>query len=172
MGQPRPLFNIFSSFQKYITNFTTNRYLCEKNVHPVYGAGIRTHDLWNMSLLPLPLDEGSRPAFKYFHQLFLPAIFSRCAFASVRFVSSWARSAASRTRWSRRWRRRARRRWGSRTERGATFPSWTASWARWLFLLKYFDYWSSIQSYNQSETHTWIVNIVNYWTQIILVTKW
>ena len=22
------------------------------NVHPVYGAGIRTHDLWNMSLLP------------------------------------------------------------------------------------------------------------------------
>ena len=23
-----------------------------KNVHPVYGAGIRTHDLWNMSLLP------------------------------------------------------------------------------------------------------------------------
>ena len=23
-----------------------------KNVHPVDGAGIRTHDLWNMSLLP------------------------------------------------------------------------------------------------------------------------
>ena len=23
-----------------------------KNVHPVYGAGIRTHDLHNMSLLP------------------------------------------------------------------------------------------------------------------------
>ena len=23
-----------------------------KNVHPVYGAGIRTHDLLNMSLLP------------------------------------------------------------------------------------------------------------------------
>ena len=23
-----------------------------KNVHPVYGAGIRTHNLWNMSLLP------------------------------------------------------------------------------------------------------------------------
>ena len=23
-----------------------------KNVHPVYGAGIWTHDLWNMSLLP------------------------------------------------------------------------------------------------------------------------
>ena len=23
-----------------------------KNVHPVYGAGIQTHDLWNMNLLP------------------------------------------------------------------------------------------------------------------------
>ena len=25
-----------------------------KNVHPVYGAGIRIHNLWNMSLLPYP----------------------------------------------------------------------------------------------------------------------
>ena len=24
------------------------------------GAGIRIHDLWNMSLLPKPLDQGSR----------------------------------------------------------------------------------------------------------------
>ena len=48
MGQPRPLFHLFSSFQTNITNFTTNR--CMKNVHPVYYAGIRTHDLWNMSL--------------------------------------------------------------------------------------------------------------------------
>ena len=23
-----------------------------KNVHAVYGAGVRTHNLWNMSLLP------------------------------------------------------------------------------------------------------------------------
>ena len=28
----------------------TNTYV--KNVHPVYGAGIQTHNLWNMSLLP------------------------------------------------------------------------------------------------------------------------
>ena len=28
-----------------------------KNVHTAYGAGIRTHDLQNMSLLPLPLDQ-------------------------------------------------------------------------------------------------------------------
>ena len=29
-----------------------------KNIHPVHGAGIRTHDLCNMSLLPQPLDQG------------------------------------------------------------------------------------------------------------------
>ena len=27
-----------------------------KNVHPVYGVGIRTHDLQNMSLIPLPIE--------------------------------------------------------------------------------------------------------------------
>ena len=37
------------TFFKHITNFTTNMYV--KNVHPVYGAGIRTHNLWNNSLL-------------------------------------------------------------------------------------------------------------------------
>ena len=36
-------------FRLFITIFTTN--VCE-NVHPVYGAGIRTHDLWNVSLFP------------------------------------------------------------------------------------------------------------------------
>ena len=33
-----------------------------KNVHPVYGAGIQTNTLKNMSLLPLPPDHGSRPS--------------------------------------------------------------------------------------------------------------
>ena len=33
------------------------------SIHPVYGAGIRTHDLSNMSRLPFPLDLGSRPIF-------------------------------------------------------------------------------------------------------------
>ena len=32
-----------------------------KNVHPVYRAGVPTHDLWNMSLRPKPLDQGSLP---------------------------------------------------------------------------------------------------------------
>ena len=45
MDNSRPLFRLFSSFQPNITN------KCE-NLHPVYGAGIRTQDLRNMSLLP------------------------------------------------------------------------------------------------------------------------
>ena len=32
-----------------------------KNVHPVYGAGIQTHNLHIASLIPLTLDQGSRP---------------------------------------------------------------------------------------------------------------
>ena len=31
-----------------------------KNVHPVYIAGIQTHDLKNMNLLLKPQDQGSR----------------------------------------------------------------------------------------------------------------
>ena len=50
MVHPRPIFHLFSSFQTHITILKTN--ICEKcYVHPVYGAGIRTHDLRNMSLL-------------------------------------------------------------------------------------------------------------------------
>ena len=49
MGQPQPLFRLFSVFQTNITNFY-NKYMW-KNAHPVYGAGIRTHDLQDMSLL-------------------------------------------------------------------------------------------------------------------------
>ena len=42
MGQPRPLFQLFSSFR------TKNK--CEKcHADPVNGVGIWTHDLWNMS---------------------------------------------------------------------------------------------------------------------------
>ena len=49
MGHPRSLFRLFSSIQ---TNVTILQQINVKNIHPVYGAGIRTHDLWNMSLLP------------------------------------------------------------------------------------------------------------------------
>ena len=32
-----------------------------KNLRLEYSAGIQTHDLWNTSLLPYALDQGSRP---------------------------------------------------------------------------------------------------------------
>ena len=61
MGQPRPLFRLyFRSFQAKNTIFTTSQ--CEKcHDHPIYGAGIRTNDLFNVGRLPWPLDQGSRP---------------------------------------------------------------------------------------------------------------
>ena len=37
-----------------------------KNVNPVYSVGIQTHNLWNVSLLPWPLDQGSRPYIQLF----------------------------------------------------------------------------------------------------------
>ena len=43
------LFSVFSN--KNLNNFY-NKYTYVKNVHRVYIAGIRTHNLWNMSLLP------------------------------------------------------------------------------------------------------------------------
>ena len=48
MDQPWPLFHLFSVFQ-YNIIFTTNQCV-GKNVNPVFGAGIRTHDLSNVSL--------------------------------------------------------------------------------------------------------------------------
>ena len=48
-ANPGLIFILFLPFQTHIKIFTTNK--CE-NVHPVYGAGIRIHDLWNMRLLP------------------------------------------------------------------------------------------------------------------------
>ena len=42
MGQPRPhLSSAFNFYNKYV-----------KNVHPVDGAGIWTHDFWNMTTRP------------------------------------------------------------------------------------------------------------------------
>ena len=48
MGHPRPLFRLFLSFQTNITIIRTNN--CEKVM--TTSAGIQTHDLRNMSLLP------------------------------------------------------------------------------------------------------------------------
>ena len=48
MGQPRTVFHLFSTFQTHITFL---QQINVKNVHPVYSDGIRTHYLWNISLL-------------------------------------------------------------------------------------------------------------------------
>ena len=62
MGQPQPQPQfIFSRFQ---TNIITILKICE-NVHPVYGARIRTHDLRSLSLLPKPLDQGPTVTFNF-----------------------------------------------------------------------------------------------------------
>ena len=48
---PRPLFCLFSVFSKQTSIQYYNK-LMWKNVHPVYGTWIWTHDLQNVSLLP------------------------------------------------------------------------------------------------------------------------
>ena len=50
MAQLRPLFRLFSAFFKQTIQILQQ--INVKNAHPVYGAGIRTHDLWNMSRHP------------------------------------------------------------------------------------------------------------------------
>ena len=49
MGHPRPLsvyFRLFKQALQFLQQINV------KNVHPEYGAGIQTHNLQNMSLLP------------------------------------------------------------------------------------------------------------------------
>ena len=50
MGQPRPLFRLFLVFSNKQYNFCNKKLW--KNVHPEYGAGIRTHNLSDMSRHP------------------------------------------------------------------------------------------------------------------------
>ena len=51
MVQPRPPFRLHSVFFKQ-TSIQSLQQINFKNVHPVYCAGIRTHNLLNMSRLP------------------------------------------------------------------------------------------------------------------------
>ena len=56
MGHPCPPFRLFSSFQTNITIYSVNK--CD-NIHPVYGAEIRTHN-------PLKHESPSRPILSEF----------------------------------------------------------------------------------------------------------
>ena len=49
IGHPQPLFRLFSYYQ---INITFLLQIFVNHVHPVYSAGIETHELHNMSLLP------------------------------------------------------------------------------------------------------------------------
>ena len=51
-GPSRPLFRLFSVFFKQTIQFQQQINVKKCQVHPVSGAGIRTHDLWIVSLLP------------------------------------------------------------------------------------------------------------------------
>ena len=51
---------IFGLFKQTI-HFLQQINVKKCHVHPISGAGIRTHDLWNASLFPL--DQGYRPMF-------------------------------------------------------------------------------------------------------------
>ena len=56
MGHSRPLFHLISvSLNKQYIFYNKSMQKC--SVHPVYIAGIRTHDLLTMSRLPEPLDQ-------------------------------------------------------------------------------------------------------------------
>ena len=54
------LFFIYVRF--FQTNNTIIQQINVKNVHRVSSGEIQTHGLLNMSLLPEPLDQGSRPS--------------------------------------------------------------------------------------------------------------
>ena len=57
MIQSRPLLLYIFGLFKQTKQFFQQMFV--KNVHPLYGAGIRTHNLRKVSLLPQPLDQGS-----------------------------------------------------------------------------------------------------------------
>ena len=56
-GYPRPFLNLFSSFQTYI-QFLQQIYVKKCNDHPVYGAGIRSHDLRKQESPPITTRPG------------------------------------------------------------------------------------------------------------------
>ena len=61
MAIPASFSFIFGLFQVNINTFVQQ--INVKNVYAVYGTGIRTHDLQNVSLLLKPLDQGFHPNY-------------------------------------------------------------------------------------------------------------
>ena len=63
MGQPKPLSRLFLVFFQQTLHFFITKNVI--NVHPVFSAGIRTHNLQIASLVQLPLDQVSLPISCY-----------------------------------------------------------------------------------------------------------
>ena len=58
------IFGLFKQTIHFLQQFKVKK--CP-NVHLVYGAGIWTHNLQDMSRHPLPRDQGSRPISPYYY---------------------------------------------------------------------------------------------------------
>ena len=56
MGHPQAILRLFMIFENKQNKFYHK--LMWENARPVSNAGIQTHSLLNMSLFPLPLDQG------------------------------------------------------------------------------------------------------------------
>ena len=67
MVHTRSLFRSFFVFQTNITSILLQ--INVKNVHPVYGAGVRTHNLQIVSVIPQPLVHGFCPTESIFKTL-------------------------------------------------------------------------------------------------------
>ena len=78
------IFLVYFCLFKQTLQFLYQIYVKKWYVHPVYGTMIQTHNLWNMSLLPKPLDLGSRPSkiicliFSHFSNENLPHGIEKC----------------------------------------------------------------------------------------------
>ena len=51
-ANPGICFHLFSVFFKQTSLQFLQQIYIRENFHPVYGAGIQTHDLWNMRIIP------------------------------------------------------------------------------------------------------------------------
>ena len=73
------LWFIFSLFKQTTLQFLPQIYV--KNVHLDCSAGIRINNLWNTSLLPLPLDQSSRSSI---HICYTQTCFVKLAFWALK----------------------------------------------------------------------------------------
>ena len=89
------IFSLFKQTRQFFQQINA------KNVHPVYGSGIRTHNLSNMSCHPQPLDQTKSLSIIWVLQLIKPFLFFSRFSKSRRSVRLWFRSTSCRQRFER-----------------------------------------------------------------------